>query len=91
MVITDRLHGMLLATITNTPCLAFEKKKKKVSGVYQWIQDLDYIKVLTSYDDITLTNTIKNLYDYNNKIQYSNKPLLATFEKIKNAIKNKDN
>ena len=91
MVITDRLHGMLFATITNTPCLAFDNISKKVSGVYQWIKDFDYIKVLTSYDDITLTNTIKNLYDYNNKIQYSNKPLLATFEKIKNAIKNKGN
>ena len=43
LFITDRLHGMLLATVTGTPCIAFDNLSKKVSGVYEWIKNLDYV------------------------------------------------
>lgn len=38
LVITDRLHGMLFAYITNTPCLAFNNVNGKVLSQYHWIK-----------------------------------------------------
>lgn len=46
LVITDRLHAMLFAAITGTPCIAFDNCSKKVSGVYEWIYQLKYIKIV---------------------------------------------
>ncbi|WP_027216035.1 polysaccharide pyruvyl transferase family protein [Butyrivibrio fibrisolvens] len=45
LVITDRLHAMLFAAITGTPCVAFDNETKKISGVYKWIECLDYISL----------------------------------------------
>ena len=39
LVVTDRLHGMIFALVTGTPCIALDNKSKKVSGVYKWIKD----------------------------------------------------
>lgn len=47
LMITDRLHGMLFATITGTPCIALDNVSKKVSGVFQWIQNLPYVTCVT--------------------------------------------
>lgn len=43
LVITDRLHGMVFAAITGTPCIAFSNYNQKVSGTYEWIKELNYI------------------------------------------------
>lgn len=46
LIITDRLHGMILACITGTPCIALDNKNKKVSGVYQaWLKGCSNIHV----------------------------------------------
>lgn len=42
-VITDRLHGMVLAAITDTPCIALGCNNYKIQGVYEWI------KIINSY------------------------------------------
>ena len=40
VVITDRLHGMIFAAISNTKCIAFDNLTHKVSGVYNlWLKD----------------------------------------------------
>ena len=41
IVITDRLHGMIFATITGTPCVVLGNYNYKVEGVYQWIKEVD--------------------------------------------------
>ncbi len=46
LVITDRLHGMILATITGTPCLAFDNVTGKVSGVYKWLENAPYVRCI---------------------------------------------
>lgn len=51
-VVTDRLHAMLFATITGTPCIAFDNVTHKLSGVYPWIEDLGYIWIIESGQDI---------------------------------------
>lgn len=52
LVITDRLHGMIFCAITGTPCITINNLSSKVSGVYEWIKDLQYI-YNCQYDEIT--------------------------------------
>jgi pyruvyl transferase EpsI len=51
IVVTDRLHSMIFAAITGTPCIAFDNKTAKVKGVYNWIKDLEYIRFVSSVDE----------------------------------------
>ena len=44
LIITDRLHGMIFATITATPCIAFGNSNGKVKNVYGWLKHNEYIK-----------------------------------------------
>lgn len=44
LVITDRLHGMIFAAITGTPCVVVDSKSPKLRGCYQWLKELDYIR-----------------------------------------------
>lgn len=46
IIITDRLHGMIFAAITSTPCIVFETYNYKVTGQYNWLKHLNYIKLI---------------------------------------------
>ncbi len=49
LIITDRLHGMIFACITGTPCIALDNISKKVQGVYElWLKNISYIKFVHS-------------------------------------------
>lgn len=68
LLITDRLHAMIMAAITGTPCIAFDNLTKKVSEVYKWIEKLDYITCIdvNAFDtDLIQQFLIKgsNIYD----------------------------
>ncbi len=51
-IITDRLHAMLFAVITGTPCIALDNLTYKLSGVYPWIENLGYIWMAKSMKDV---------------------------------------
>ena len=68
LVITDRLHGMIFAAITNTPCIALGNINGKVKGVYEWIKENNYIRYVNNYDEFeaALNSLDLNLqYKYN--------------------------
>ena len=44
LVITDRLHGMIFAAITETPCVALDSGTHKTVESYKWLKDLGYIE-----------------------------------------------
>ncbi|WP_206750708.1 polysaccharide pyruvyl transferase family protein [Cryobacterium luteum] len=52
LVITDRLHGMIFAAITGTPCVALPNTNHKVTGTYtDWIaKQCAYITMLDRVD-----------------------------------------
>ena len=52
LIITDRLHGMIFAAITGTPCLALDNISGKVKGGYEWIKELKYICFCNSQDEL---------------------------------------
>jgi pyruvyl transferase EpsI len=70
LVVTDRLHGMIFALITNTPCIAFSNNNKKVLGVYKWIEDFDIVKFLENVTDLNeemilcMIDTAKNIENH---------------------------
>ena len=51
LVITDRLHGMVFAAITETPCVVFANNHHKVEGTYEWIKDLPYVRYVNSSEE----------------------------------------
>ena len=61
LVITDRMHGMVLAAITETPCIVTKSLDYKIIGTYQWIKDLNYIKLVKKLDYETIKQAIKEL------------------------------
>lgn len=52
LVVTDRLHGMVFAAITGTPCIVMSNYNHKVKGTYEWIKDLGYIKFVNSLEEV---------------------------------------
>ena len=82
LVITDRLHGMIFAAITGTPCIVINSKSPKVRGCYEWIKDLDYIRFA---DDI---EQIEDLYRQipSGPHRYDNSHLLPYYKKLKDLI-----
>lgn len=83
LVITDRLHGMIFAAITGTPCIAFDNLSHKVSGVYEWIQSLDYIQCIDSVHKIP--EAIDKVLS-NKECQYDNDFLEKYFNELANLI-----
>ncbi len=72
LVITDRIHGMIFATITGTPCIVLSNYNHKVKGAYEWIKDFGYIKYANDVDEVLkyldefqgedLENRYKNIF-----------------------------
>lgn len=87
LVITDRLHGMIFSAITGTPCIAFNNSYGKVLAQYEWIKDLEYIKVCENFNDFKKNYSELNL---EKKYIYNEKLLNESFKTIIKAIKNKN-
>lgn len=84
LVITDRLHGMIFAAITGTPCLAFNNISKKVEGVYEWIQYLPYISF---HDKGQLTQSEFDDMLSLGDCQFEQAPLMHEFQKMAEEIR----
>lgn len=82
VVVTDRLHGMIFAAITGTPCVVINSKSPKVKGCYQWIEYLPYVRFWDGTSSLAeLCKTMpKGSFDYDNKA------LLPYYEKLKEYI-----
>ena len=84
LVVTDRLHGMVFAFLSNTPCLVFQNKSYKVKGLYEWIKDCNYIELTDENNMIDaskkLLNIVQKKYpDKDFKEQYE--PLIQLIDK----------
>lgn len=84
LVITDRLHGMLFAAITGTPCLALDNVSHKVKQGYEWIEYLPYIKFCENPDELICN--ITEFYEMGEQL-YRAEPLLAYFSQMQSKVK----
>lgn len=79
LVITDRLHAMIFAAITGTPCVAFDNTSKKVSGVYFWLQNLSYIKCVKNNEQAK--EEIERLLKQEGRVRQYEKPDFTNFKR----------
>lgn len=80
LIITDRLHAMIFAAITSTPCITFPNSSGKVKGVYEWLKkENDYIYFINSADEI---QNIINEVNIEKKYKYNNKNMKESLNKI---------
>lgn len=60
LVITDRLHGMVLSAVTNTPCIAFDNSYHKISDLYKtWLRGCEHITLSEPLDETALAELIE--------------------------------
>jgi pyruvyl transferase EpsI len=52
LVLTDRLHGMVFAAITATPCIAFPNSYHKMEGLYGWLENIPYIRFARGLSEV---------------------------------------
>ena len=69
VVITDRLHGMVFCAITKTPCIVTKSLDHKVTGTYEWIKELNYIRLV---DELEISK-IQPLIEELSKLENYNK------------------
>ena len=86
LIITDRLHGMIFAAVSETPAIVIGNYNHKISGSFEWIKSLPYIKFADSIDEV-LTEIPEML-----KIQgctYDNSALSSYFDLLVEEVKAK--
>lgn len=86
LVITDRLHGMVFAALTGTPCIVFSNYNHKVKGTYDWICYLPYIRYVESVEEAEIA--IPELLAMKD-CKFDNTPLLPHFEKLAEVVKDR--
>lgn len=75
VIITDRLHGMIIAAITKTPCVVLPTFNHKVVYCYEWIKTLNYVVLCNSDSNIAsciqqvtaIPDTEKSTIDFNSE------------------------
>lgn len=85
LLITDRLHGMVFAAITDTPCIAFDNSSGKVKGVYNWIENNEYIKYV---GDLKQFGNALDSIDINRQYTYDHDHIDKAFSILKEDIMN---
>ena len=85
LVITDRLHGMIFAAITGTPCIVFSNYNHKIKGAYEWISYLPYIRYVSSVEEAE--KAIPELLSME-ICEYDNSEIIQYYDKIRDAIVN---
>ncbi len=81
IIITDRLHGMIFAVLTHTPCIVLSNYNYKVQGVYNFIRN--YEKVIY----IDNLNLIKQYINNLSTIEEKNKNYTEDYSKLIEIIK----
>lgn len=83
LAITDRLHGMVFAALTGTPCVVFSNYNHKVRSTYDWLSYLPYIRYAETLEEAE--RCIPELLAMEN-CTFDNAPLTPYFEKLKEMI-----
>lgn len=79
LIVTDRLHGMIFAALTHTPCIAMSNSNGKVKAVYEWIKNNDYVRFANS--TVEFKQQLQNL-DVSQRCIYDRKLVEHEFEPL---------
>ncbi len=62
LVVTDRLHGMIFALVTGTPCVALDSRTGKVGQFHaDWLTGLASVRLVRSPDESALADAMDSL------------------------------
>ena len=62
LVVTDRLHGMIFALVTGTPCVALDSRTGKVGQFHtDWLTGVPSVRLVRSPDEASLTYAMDSL------------------------------
>lgn len=84
LIITDRLHGMVLAVICGIPCVVFDNSTHKISSVFEWIKERPNV-ALCRENDMEKMQKIIELVLKVGYIKY--KPMTKEFNEMAEVIK----
>lgn len=84
LVVTDRLHGMIFAAITGTPCIVFGNYNHKVRGSYDWISYLPYVKYVETVEEAL--SVLPELLAMEECV-FDNGPLKPYFDALEKVVK----
>ena len=81
LVITDKLHGMIFCYLTGTPCIVFDNYNKKISGVYKWIENVNFIRLIEKDQFFE-----KDLYQILTSVDVKYDDLISKFDLVKQHV-----
>jgi pyruvyl transferase EpsI len=86
LVITDRLHGLIFAVMTSTPCVALNNFSHKLRASFGWVEYLPYVRFADSVDQVEglaeeALAAVPGKYDIT--------PLLPYFDELEYLIREK--
>ena len=85
LVITDRLHGMILSYITKTPCIVFNNNNQKIKSTYEtWLQGQNIVRLFESENIDELKQLIDEMMNQN---EYISTNLEEKFDILRNAVR----
>lgn len=84
LIVTDRLHGMVFAAITGTPCIALSNSNGKVKGVYEWLRHCSYVRYADTAAEV---GTALETLDLTKRYHYETAPLTKAFAPLTEALK----
>ena len=85
LVITDRLHGMILSYITGTPCIVFNNNNQKIESTYNtWLQGQNIVRLFSS-EEIEELNQLMD--DMLNQSEYMSVNLDEKFDPLRKVVK----
>lgn len=84
LIVTDRLHGMVFAALACTPCIVMGSCNYKVKGIYQWIENNQYISFI---DDINrIRDDIEKVINAGNAEKMDKKLIDGLFETLRECV-----
>ncbi len=82
VVVTDRLHGMIFAFITQTPAIVLPNNNFKISECFKWIENCGYIYFVRNVSD--LSNVLMGIEkkDVKEAFRLTHHEIMAAFKQI---------
>lgn len=85
LVITDRLHGMILSYITRTPCIVFNNSNQKIESTYNtWLQGQNIVRL---FDSERVEDLNQLIDDMMNQSDYMSVNLNEKFDSLRKVVK----
>lgn len=83
LIVTDRIHGMVFAYLTKTPCIALGNYNHKVRAEYKWLEECNYIRYVDVYDENEFQRMVQELLDLE---EYYTVTLAEKFDTLKGEL-----